>query len=433
MRRSSADWRGDADEPRWVNVQASAETDPGTLLARTYAAIDAENRRRRGGGGARRALAIGATAAALGLAALVLASGLGLGLVPRARPETASRAAAPVPRGPEIIGTVPPRPKATLRAGDTAEFAIAARGTDLRYGWTVDGRPAGTGPRWLYVPGPADVGRRRIEVVVSAPEGARRRAWTVRVRSARAPRIRVAEPGTSEVRVEAGTLLELRVVPEAGAGEPLETTWTVAGRPAGTGERLALRPEGPGEQVVRALVTSALGPTTGVEWRLEVTAPPAPEPPRVSGPPRASESPPAPPLEPAPRSTAGRPPRGAPVARPGPLPARAPSAIEDLRRWLEGYAAAWRARDVDALRRMGQATSPEEVRALRDYFARARDLEVEVRPIAVRAEGDRAVVRFVRRDRFRDPAGRLLLHESPPIEKELVRTPGGYRIVGRGG
>ena len=28
---------------------------------------------------------------------------------------------------------------------------------------------------------------------------------------------------------------------------------------------------------------------------------------------------------------------------------------------------------------------------------------------------DTVVVRFVRRDRFRDPAGRLVEHESPPI------------------
>jgi hypothetical protein len=42
----------------------------------------------------------------------------------------------------------------------------------------------------------------------------------------------------------------------------------------------------------------------------------------------------------------------------------------------------------------------------------------------IRSEGDRATVRFTRRDRFRDPAGRLVTQESPPIEKRVVRTAG---------
>jgi hypothetical protein len=57
------------------------------------------------------------------------------------------------------------------------------------------------------------------------------------------------------------------------------------------------------------------------------------------------------------------------------------------------------------------------------------DLDVELDLVAMDVRPDGAVVRFVRRDRFRDPAGRLVEKESPPIEKHLVRTPEGFRLV----
>ena len=101
---------------------------------------------------------------------------------------------------------------------------------------------------------------------------------------------------------------------------------------------------------------------------------------------------------------------------------------QDVRRWLERYAAAWRAHDVEALRSMGQVTNDHEADALRDYFAHVHDLDVELNVIALSTDGDRTTVRFTRRDRFRDPAGRLVLKESPMLEKQVVRTPTGLRF-----
>ena len=100
-----------------------------------------------------------------------------------------------------------------------------------------------------------------------------------------------------------------------------------------------------------------------------------------------------------------------------------------MRRWLERYAGAWRAHDVEALRRMGQVTTDREVEALQAYFDSVSELDVEVNVIALRTEGDRTIVRFTRRDRFRDPAGRLVLKESPTLEKQVVRTPSGFRFA----
>jgi hypothetical protein len=78
---------------------------------------------------------------------------------------------------------------------------------------------------------------------------------------------------------------------------------------------------------------------------------------------------------------------------------------------------------------MGQVTSEREAQALREYFDRVTDLDVELNVIALRDEGDRTTVVFTRRDRFRDPAGRLVLKESPTLEKEIIRTPDGLRFA----
>jgi len=58
-----------------------------------------------------------------------------------------------------------------------------------------------------------------------------------------------------------------------------------------------------------------------------------------------------------------------------------------------------------------------------------RDLEVDVTILGITFAGDEANVRFIRRDRFRDPAGSLVTKESPVVEKRVVRTPGGLRLA----
>src|SRR3989449_11228992 len=58
---------------------------------------------------------------------------------------------------------------------------------------------------------------------------------------------------------------------------------------------------------------------------------------------------------------------------------------------LQRYAAAWRKHDVDELRRIGQITSEAQAAALRDYFARVDDLDVEVQLLEVRRSEERRV------------------------------------------
>jgi len=119
---------------------------------------------------------------------------------------------------------------------------------------------------------------------------------------------------------------------------------------------------------------------------------------------------------------------------PAPQASAAPAADEQgVRSFLDRYVAAWRAHDVDTLRHLGQVTTDEQARTLRDYFAKVGDLEVEVKLVEVRADGDRTIVRFTRHDRFRDPLGRVIAKDSPPIERVLVTTPDGFRFANAGG
>src|SRR5436309_1939590 len=205
--------------------------------------------------------------------------------------------------------------------------------------------------------------------------------------------------------------------------ERLRLTWTVDGTPAGKQESLTLHPMEPGTIVVRAVVASNLGAATTRQWRINVmpTSTPAPAAAPGAAPP-AGVSPPKP---------AASTPEHEPQA--SVAPASLGPDEQGVRSFLDGYAAAWRAHDVDALRRLRQVTSDEQARTLREYFAKVQDLDVEVHLVEVRADGERTVVRFTRRDRFRDPLGRVISKESPPIERSLVSTPEGFRFATPGG
>ncbi|HTD26959.1 MAG TPA: hypothetical protein VK649_08270 [Candidatus Elarobacter sp.] len=179
-------------------------------------------------------------------------------------------------------------------------------------------------------------------------------------------------------------------------------------------------------------------PTTTLPAR---PSPPRPTPTTTPVPPRATPTAAptvaraAPPTS-APREVPVAPPRTLPprVASVPPSPAPAPPApgaeitTSEIEVLLQRYAKAWRGHDVEELRRIGQVTSEVQAAALRDYFARVEDLDVEVQLLEVRPRGDHRTVRFTRRDRFRDPLGRLVTQETA-VQKDIARTANGLRFV----
>ena len=330
----------------------------------------------------------------------------------------------PVVGRPALATVSPPRRAVRLRVGETREFAVDAAGDELHYRWTVDEEPAGSGAAWTYAPGPEQIGRRRVAVAVMGPGGAIRQSWTVRVRPPEPPRIAGAFPAKARVESVAGDEIRLGLTAKAATPrERLRLTWTVDGRPAGKQESLTLRPNEPGTIVVRAVVASNLGAAASREWRINVVPASIPAP--------AAAPAAAPPAGASPPKPVASTPEHESLASVAPAP---PGPDEQgVRSFLERYAAAWRAHDVDTLRRLGQVTTDEQARTLREYFAKVQDLDVEVHLVEVRADGERTVVRFTRRDRFRDPLGRVISKESPPIERTLVTTPEGFRFGNAGG
>ena len=63
-----------------------------------------------------------------------------------------------------------------------------------------------------------------------------------------------------------------------------------------------------------------------------------------------------------------------------------------------------------------------------DQPAGAQELDVHAHLLSIREEGDRTVVRFTRRQRYRDAFGRLVMRETPPLQTTVVKTAEGVRF-----
>jgi hypothetical protein len=251
--------------------------------------------------------------------------------------------------------------------------------------------------------------------------------------------------------MEAGVDVRLWVVADgAREGERVRVSWTVNGRRAGSGESIKIKPPRSGKLLARAVATGESGATTAREWHITVN----PAPPAAAGTPAGERK--ADDREPdgrrsaseigtqlATRSAVPLPATGGAEDEIGPeteavVAGRSPDSSEppparttaqEITQFLDAYTAAWRNRDLESLKRLGQFSSEEQAAVVGRYLATARDLEVQVEILGVDTQGDRHVVRFRRTDHFLDPGGRPVSQVTPPIEKEIVRTPAGLRFA----
>lgn len=231
--------------------------------------------------------------------------------------------------------------------------------------------------------------------------------------------------------------------------------WTVNGRAAGQGEQFLLKPSMPGKIKVRAVTKDPNGQTVEQTWEVDVrgdgqrataaiestpsapaaarSARPAPRLVRTTRPTPASPSRARTPDADQPDLLDAGPPAVAmvdphPVAPPAPAAVPSAAPPDQVHGLLDQYADAYRRRDVDALRRLGQVTNDGQARQMRDYFDKTPELDVEVKVLDVSRENGKTKVRFTRRDRFKDPTGQEVSQETPPIEKEVIDTPQGPQL-----
>src|SRR5262249_8647076 len=293
--------------------------------------------------------------------------------------------------------------KLTLRVGEQLEFA-AAPGVSGVVEWRLDDRVVGDAVRWTFVPSAADVGLHRVTVSVT-PAGGRSRTqtWSVRVRLPHSVRVVEASPAAEllQVPVDDEVMLHFEVASRE-EGERVDVAWTIDDASAGKGPVLRVSRAHPSSLRVRALAVGSLGTAVAHEWRVvfeprSTTSTSAAPRPTTTTPPlrptwpsplmrRPTVTPPSgpEPLPPTPPSTP------APVALPPPSgsgPTRA-----QVTAFMEEVAAAWRHRNIAALRRLGQITSDESALALEEYLNSVQDLEVQIELLEVIPTGDRAIV-----------------------------------------
>lgn len=304
----------------------------------------------------------------------------------------------------ETYDVVPAEPQVRLEVGQRRQFSVWVRGETLTYQWLLDGGPMSDRHSWTFEPTATQTGLHLVTVVVEGAEGRMSRSWTVQVTPASGAAATTTSPGAPATIVPA-------VAPSTASSGSVPTSTTHA--PESTTSSSS------------SSSTSTHRPTTTTA-RTTTTAP---RPTTTVRPTTTSTARPTTTMRPTTTST-GRP-TTTTTLRATPAPVARPSGItaDEVRGLMERYVAAWRAHDVNALEAVGQVSTQGQAEALRSYFETVRDLDVEVTILDIKTTGDEAQVRFIRRDRFRDPGGNLVSKDSPTIVKRVVRTPGGLRLA----
>jgi hypothetical protein len=307
----------------------------------------------------------------------------------------------------EIYDAIPAETTLHLRVGARRQFSIWVRGENLNYQWQIDGGPVGDRHAWAFTPRLTDIGFHLVTVVVDGPAGRVTRTWRVQVE--------VPAPGEPEPTMPAPSIAPPPVAPPS----------TVAPATSPTTER-------PTSSTSTSSTTSTHEPTTS-STRVPTTT--------TTRRPTTTEAPTTtttrrPTTTEAPTTTTARPTTSSSVTSTT-APPRVPTTLarpgaiteNEVRALFERYKAAWRNHDINALESVGQVATQGQADALKSYFESVEDLEVDVTILSIVIGADEARVKFIRRDRFRDPGGSMVTKESPVIEKRIVRTPGGLRLA----
>jgi hypothetical protein len=312
----------------------------------------------------------------------------------------------------EVYDAIPADPAFRMAVGEARQFSIWVKGEGLHYQWLLDGGPVGDRHSWTFVARPTDVGLHLVSVVVEGPEGRTSRSWRVEVE----PEDTSARPSTTAPARPAVTST-VAALPAATSTSSTSSTSTTAA---------------PTTSSTSSTSTTRLEPTTSSSSSSTTTRPPTTSSTRVP----TTTTRRRPPTTVATTTTTLRTTSTAPPITTTTIAARPTTTVpsgaiteSEVRALFDRYEAAWRNQDIAALEAVGQVATQGQADALKAYFESVRDLQVEVTILGITLAGDEARVRFIRRDRFRDPGGTMVKKESPVIEKRIVRTPGGLRLA----
>jgi hypothetical protein len=288
----------------------------------------------------------------------------------------------------QVYDVVPPNATVHLRVGERRQFSVWVEGEGLRYLWMLDGTPVGDRHSWMFDATAALAGAHQVAVAIGGPGGRGGHDWTVEVEmpaggampppSSSLP----STPSTSTTASSSTSIATSTTSRPSTTASPTSTTTTSTRPPTSTTTRTT---------TTRTTTTR----TTTTRTTTTRTATTATE---------------------------------TTTTRPAVTTATRPSGAitdADVHALLARYTAAWHSHDAETLRAIGQVSTEGQMEALKSYFESVQDLDVEVTILDIRLEGDGARVRFIRRDKFKDPGGNYVSKESPTIEKRVIRTPGG--------
>jgi len=108
----------------------------------------------------------------------------------------------------------------------------------------------------------------------------------------------------------------------------------------------------------------------------------------------------------------------------------APEVDTQVRDFLERYRGALQAKNLDEVAQLYATFSERQRAALRDYFANADALTVELTDIAITPHEDGVAVSFTRRDRFVDKQSDRPVRLEVRLTKVLVREHSTWKIGG---
>jgi hypothetical protein len=108
----------------------------------------------------------------------------------------------------------------------------------------------------------------------------------------------------------------------------------------------------------------------------------------------------------------------------------APAVDAEVRQFLERYRAALASKNVDAVAALYVSFSDRQRDALRDYFATAEGLSVELSDVTITPNESGVAVSFTRRDRFVDTQSDRLVRLEVRLTKVLVREQSSWKIGG---
>jgi hypothetical protein len=341
------------------------------------------------------------------------------------------------PPVPTILDVAPATAVVHARPGERVGFryvVTSSVATDhVAVVWTVDGKRVGEGPSFSIevAEGPAE----RVRAVASSALGVvQAREWRLvpggpAVATARVPgevppdkeleailkKLKPEHgPGRREAAARSTTTVRVARVAPTSTVRRAEVMTTSTARRAEASTTSTVRRA---EITTTSVARHAARTTTTVRPVPRVVARAAPPPARPA--PRPTITP-----RPSPPTTllAALPQASQPTAPP---PVHPGITREEVLAFLARYARAYESRSVGELERIGQITGERQADALGRYFEQVRDLHVDVRLLGVEPRGDGVRIRYRRRDRFRDPTGRIVDKETPPIEKDVRRTPSG--------